>query len=90
MNNFLQNIFIDLNQYLENVFSPNEYLPSSPTFIDLNQYLEDVYSPINTYVSMPPPEDIPLPNKKKNLTFDQKIAVIQMLFQESRHGILPK
>ena len=44
----------------------------------------------NTYVSMSSPEDIPHPNKKKNLNFDQKRTVIKMLFQKSRHGILPK
>ena len=39
---------------------------------------------------MSQPEDISHPNKKKSLTFDQNKAVIQMLFQESRHGVLSK
>ncbi|XP_038715957.1 uncharacterized protein LOC120009425 [Tripterygium wilfordii] len=38
----------------------------------------------------PPPEDIHHSNKKKNLTFDQKRAIVQMLFQESQHGVLAK
>ena len=65
-------------------------MPSAATLIVLNQYPEKVYSPTNTYVSIPRPKDIPHPNKKKNLTFDQNGVVIQMLFQKSKHGLLLK
>ncbi|KAF5194445.1 hypothetical protein FRX31_015968, partial [Thalictrum thalictroides] len=94
-----ENILNDFNhQPAENVITENilndfNYQPAENVITDhLQDLLIDLnQSPhSNPHEIMHQPENIIIPNKKKNLSVNQKRAIVQMLIQESRDMILPK